>query len=426
MEGDQELTHDCKVCGKSFPCGRSLGGHMRSHLSSMNPSSELEQRMQRAGYGLRENPKKTSRLSDFDGDGERRDKLCRVCGKGFSSWKSLFGHMSCHSWRSNLTWEEEEEVVVEEEEGEVQEERQESSESLLGSEFIAMRRRRRSRRVASIPAASSSLSELEKEQEDVALSLMMLSRDIGFWGENCLVLEDKGSWKEDTDEKGSEECLPRIGLKKVNSDKNDNFKEPKANSSNVDELEHSDEASCLNPFKEKTPNPTLARKRRTNGGDLGQTIAKRSRFTCSRCNKSFHSYQALGGHRASQKRMNGCCVAKTDEHSFETDASFESRPVEEMVNKSRNVKEHECSICYKVFSSGQALGGHKRSHLVASNQSLIAQQPSPTIPDLIDLNLPAPMDEDSSNTIETDECKQWWIRSSREVHEQVVVGLMTN
>ncbi|XP_057511762.1 uncharacterized protein LOC130793912 [Actinidia eriantha] len=33
----------------------------------------------------------------------------------------------------------------------------------------------------------------------------------------------------------------------------------------------------------------------------------------------------------------------------------------------RKLKEHKCSICHRVFSSGQALGGHKRCHWLSSN-----------------------------------------------------------
>ncbi|XP_020572981.1 zinc finger protein ZAT5-like [Phalaenopsis equestris] len=38
-------------------------------------------------------------------------------------------------------------------------------------------------------------------------------------------------------------------------------------------------------------------------------------------------------------------------------------------------KLHECSICGKVFASGQALGGHKRRHLVAADNA--ASTPAP-------------------------------------------------
>ncbi|XP_078440543.1 zinc finger protein ZAT1-like [Wolffia australiana] len=34
----------------------------------------------------------------------------------------------------------------------------------------------------------------------------------------------------------------------------------------------------------------------------------------------------------------------------------------------RSRKAHQCSICQRVFPSGQALGGHKRSHLTANSK----------------------------------------------------------
>lgn len=36
-------------------------------------------------------------------------------------------------------------------------------------------------------------------------------------------------------------------------------------------------------------------------------------------------------------------------------------------NSKRKSKVHECSICHRIFSSGQALGGHKRCHWITSN-----------------------------------------------------------
>ena len=46
------------------------------------------------GYGLRENPKKTWRISYSS---EETSCLCKERGKSFQSWKALFGHMKCHS-----------------------------------------------------------------------------------------------------------------------------------------------------------------------------------------------------------------------------------------------------------------------------------------------------------------------------------------
>lgn len=65
-------------------------------------------------------------------------------------------------------------------------------------------------------------------------------------------------------------------------------------------------------------------------------------------------------------------------------------------------KGHECPFCFRVFKSGQALGGHKRSHFVGghednniNNNTVVIKQDLPDqMPTLIDLNLPAPIDEE--------------------------------
>nr|XP_010936336.1 zinc finger protein ZAT1 [Elaeis guineensis] len=492
MERDQQLKHCCKVCRKSFPCGRSLGGHMRSHLA-LNSLTEAEERLQSsrssigvgAGYGLRENPKKTWRLSDSGGDrSPRQAKLCKKCGKVFPSWKSLFGHMRCHQEKShhNLEEGEEQDKELEEQEGSWSAGGQSDNETLIP------RRRRRSRQVASIPGSLSPVLESKKEQENVALSLMMLSSDTGFWSgispvaessdKNSVVLEDLGSEGDEIGKakKRSEFIASRNGdkgdgLKKMESDvsndddngfvKDDEFKKPKAYASDTDEFEYSYEASRKGSLEKKDLNCGLAelgRKTRSDqwhsvvgkysklgsrseigvsNGEFSKVSLKRGRYECATCNKFFPSYQALGGHRASHKRIKGCFASRTEgsENSLETDASIEPAQFEESIHKnvgidasseaSKKVKSHECPICGKVFSSGQALGGHKRSHLVASsdgggltNQAIVIQQQPPGLLDLLDLNLPAPTDEGSNNTDGNLKLKSWWVGRNHE-HESL-------
>ena len=107
-------------------------------------------------------------------------------------------------------------------------------------------------------------------------------------------------------------------------------------------------------------------------------------FVCKTCNRQFPSFQALGGHRASHKKPR--LMAGDLFHNMP------SSPVKP--------KTHECSICGLEFSIGQALGGHKRSHLLASSSTT----PASAIPikfdnSLIDLNLPAPLEEDDYSVV---------------------------
>ncbi|KAG4953586.1 hypothetical protein AAZX31_14G085600 [Glycine max] len=76
-------------------------------------------------------------------------------------------------------------------------------------------------------------------------------------------------------------------------------------------------------------------------------------YKCSVCNKSFPSYQALGGHKASHRKL----AASGGEDQPTTTSSAASS-----ANTASGGRTHECSICHKSFPTGQALGGHKRCH----------------------------------------------------------------
>jgi hypothetical protein len=54
--------------------------------------------------------------------------------------------------------------------------------------------------------------------------------------------------------------------------------------------------------------------------EICKNSSKRSKFECTTCNRTFHSYQALGGHRASHKKIKGCFASKIEssENSIET------------------------------------------------------------------------------------------------------------
>ncbi|KAI9078531.1 hypothetical protein K1719_039469 [Acacia pycnantha] len=64
-------------------------------------------------------------------------------------------------------------------------------------------------------------------------------------------------------------------------------------------------------------------------------------------------------------------------------------------------KIHECPVCFRVFASGQALGGNKRTHLTGSSTLLPTRASTKLVGKFIDLNLPLQQwDEDDIGQID--------------------------
>ncbi|KAJ0714884.1 putative transcription factor C2H2 family [Helianthus annuus] len=112
-------------------------------------------------------------------------------------------------------------------------------------------------------------------------------------------------------------------------------------------------------------------------------------YECKTCNRTFPSFQALGGHRASHKKlklnvedkksssMNNPSHEDNDQQKTVTedrentvydiiynnnDEKFPLPTIGYVQTGNNKIKVHECSICGSEFSSGQALGGHMRKH----------------------------------------------------------------
>ncbi|KAF8380504.1 hypothetical protein HHK36_027991 [Tetracentron sinense] len=316
--------HRCKLCFRSFSNGRALGGHMRSHMAMLSTTPKTQQPHQLGDETESASSSSPSSSSSSSGDEEEEEEE-----------KGLYYGLRENPKRSFRMVDPEFSFAVDA--GSVVQDRESETES---SKNPTRQRSKRNRKLSNVkhlqvelkkpelsktskdessaePEPVSSISDTTPE-EDVALCLMMLSRDI---------------WMKEEEE-----------------------------TENSDELKFS------------------------------QTRT-RSKYQCGTCKKVFRSYQALGGHRASHKKIRGCTPSSSPvSRNHET----EFRPGNAgTVLVDRRI--HECPVCFRVFGSGQALGGHKRSHLSSSASAASAAKFGDN---LIDLNLPAPVEDDDISQVE--------------------------
>ncbi|XP_044952132.1 uncharacterized protein LOC123402296 [Hordeum vulgare subsp. vulgare] len=410
----QAYKHHCKVCKKGFMCGRALGGHMRAHgiaddalaaedafdddgggagesSEAGSPSPTTAKRM----YGLRANPGRP-----------RNCRVCENCGKEFTSWKSLLDHGRCSfdededldgSLRSSSPLHNTDQGLEEDEEDE--------GDLALASGWS---KGKRSRRAKVMTMSEGQQPGPSSEEEDLANCLVMLSSSRVTQPAAVIVDADQeSSASASKDEERNRLMVPQP-------------------------------LSIIPPitaqFKFSAPPMVVAQHVPT---------VPRGLFECKACKKVFTSHQALGGHRASHKKVKGCFAAKLESNRNETtthhqpmasaalhdntkairegvgDTSAEAKPANRDTNlngKATSVgageivvataatemaimpiadaapapvafspfkkkgKVHECSICHRVFTSGQALGGHKRCHWLTSSATDPAKL-QPVVPD---------------------------------------------
>ncbi|XP_009110025.1 zinc finger protein ZAT9 [Brassica rapa] len=423
MEQCQERKFVCRFCSKRFPCGKSLGGHIRTHMNHENSADSDEDELNNlrvdenggnSSYGLRENPKKNKRfvvqrsmmaLKHQQHQHQQQLLYCRECGKGFPSSKALCGHMACHSEREKIVMDSQSET--------------EASSSPI---------RRRSKRVVGgnimnqYGSASSDDTGIEPEQEEMALSLMMMSRDSSFKkGHNMVVnslaessdnysviLETKSSSGEQL--KKVDECCKKDNLGRVengdvmyesdNSDSGYFRNGPKKLDSDVfvDDGFSNKAAMGFNSSQDKSLNRF---KKEWSGTGSGRSATK---YDLRKSKRGFPCY----GRKRTKYELAESVYDSGDQLSLETESCADTIKIHSnksiMVKKAsggggakKKSKGHECPICFRVFKSGQALGGHKRSHFLGNHEhrTLVIQQQHQVAHEmhtLIDLNLPAPID----------------------------------
>ncbi|XP_076905308.1 uncharacterized protein LOC143561033 [Bidens hawaiensis] len=402
-----ELRFVCKLCDKRFPSGKSLGGHMRSHVVA-TPSASAVAGAGAGGAGansdesddkfigsdknlntyvLRENPKKSWRASSSNAKTlpSPNAKTCKQCGKKFQSLKALCGHMAFHSekdkglkaydddsWTSddnnNTSDLDTDENEVEDPVFGTRSKSRMCKKVVVKVKPCSLSLTNTNSTTSNYNYGSSSVSEIDEfEQEDVAMCLMKLSKDSGNWvGVNSVG-------------ESSDNASVDLETKKSSVQMNLSYEEKQEIRRNL--------------FREFGYDSTLTKRIRDDDND-DAIYKKKNKYECLNCNKTFSSFQGLGGHRPCHKKNNGFTEYARDQKT-KTDKKL-----------AKKSKWHECPICFRMFKSGQALGGHKRSHFMNGYEDRIDDMAAmeqvdaaatatatASYTDMFDLNLPAPEED---------------------------------
>ncbi|KAF8697891.1 hypothetical protein HU200_035385 [Digitaria exilis] len=331
--------HTCKLCFRQFHNGRALGGHMRSHVMAAAATAAYSPPPTPPSLQLQQSPPlslASTSSTDMDDKPAQPKPLLASSGLLREGAKKRF-----ISFRGGATEFSGGGGVAGGESSAVVQDGESDTESSSPRFAVSRRRSKRARRrrcaqpTSSLEAApspdpeqpASSVSDATPE-EDVAMSLVMLSRD---------------SWTRSSRSGPEHHWAPA--------------------SSETEQNNH----------------------------DVARPPRSSSRHQCGACKKVFRSYQALGGHRASVKKGKGGCVPPPPPLPLPP-ATPQSKARRRGENAPAVI--HECPFCFRVFESGQALGGHKRTHMPYTGAAVAASAPSTPAKcgdssGSIDLNVPA-------------------------------------
>ncbi|KAF9689528.1 hypothetical protein SADUNF_Sadunf01G0101400 [Salix dunnii] len=298
-----EKTRICKICNRRFANGKAMGGHMRSHLAKLPlPPKPIPPR---ETYNTpKKSPPSSSSLN-----------YPLLSNKPTQSPRSILKQkVSAVSKPTPYDGESE----------------TESTTKPTG------RRSKRSSKSADDKAAESMVKVTESSEQVSSVSYLLAEEDVAL----CLLMLSRDEWSED-----GKQVKKEVG-------------EYKKDHQYVNEAESEGE------------------KENYLFGDAPTKYKSQGKYKCETCKRGFRSYQALGGHRASHKR-----IKIHDEHE---EGSGNGCGGEDNHRSNAGKRIFKCPLCEKVFDSGQALGGHKKVHfsyLPVANARISI--------DLLDLNIPA-------------------------------------
>ncbi|KAF4385607.1 hypothetical protein F8388_010163 [Cannabis sativa] len=414
---EQEII--CHVCDKGFDSLRALFGHMRHH----------------------------------SGNKRRKMVSCKECGKEFESLRAVTGHMKSHSERFRVPIESSEKLFGDSQHSGVRNwdgftSLTESSDNI--SSALEVKSPNTSKRILNNGTLKKMKKpRLEKTQfcfADYSNYFLDDKKESGFTEFNfgSASSEDKVVNFDD------QSALALVDTAEIEKDSNVISIEMELEEEQDDDDEEvgvdlvtgfgSLKPSCLSEKKTKFDY--------SNSGSemLENSPKKNGCYKCRTCNKIFYSHQALGGHQTIHRTPKNCSTLQI--YSRQTVTQFEDFPGIEAIGNSTKtefnevsldlvlevdnnrvssmtsfeIKEHKCPICFKIFGSGQALGGHKRAHIVKDTESgpepinILKHHSICGVSDVLD---GVPMTPGNEANTEVD-LKSWWLKNGQK-HELLVV-----